>query len=143
MSDSLGWIVAVCINQNDKSEKVAQIRIMKMVYTLAEEVIAWLGPTDGSSDGGMAFLNACGEYASTTTELTPGLGRGPISSEECFAELTDLWDGVDEVLARPYWQRTWILQELLFAKKSPVSVWYRKCDLRRSLWIFHRHESTS
>jgi len=88
-----------------------------MVYTLAEEVIAWLGPADGSSDGGMAFLNACGEYASTTTELTPGLGRGPISSEECFAELTDLWDGVDEVLARPYWQRTWILQELLFAKK--------------------------
>lgn len=35
------WIDAICINQNDVSEKSHQIRLMRNVYMLAQRVIVW------------------------------------------------------------------------------------------------------
>ncbi|KAH6690803.1 heterokaryon incompatibility, partial [Leptodontidium sp. MPI-SDFR-AT-0119] len=37
------WIDAVCINQDDKAEKAQQIGIMGTVYSLASNVLIWLG----------------------------------------------------------------------------------------------------
>lgn len=37
------WIDVICIDQNDKSEKVAQAKRIGRVYALASAVIVWLG----------------------------------------------------------------------------------------------------
>lgn len=40
------WIDAICINQDDEVEKVAQISLMDVIFRQAEQVYAWLGPND-------------------------------------------------------------------------------------------------
>lgn len=42
------WADAVCINQSDVAEKSSQVSTMHTVFELAENVLVWLGPSDGS-----------------------------------------------------------------------------------------------
>lgn len=44
------WIGAVCINQGDDAEKAHQVQKMSSIYSLAEEVIVWLGLASDDSD---------------------------------------------------------------------------------------------
>ena len=37
------WADAVCINQNDDSERSAQVNAMADIYTKAEFAVVWLG----------------------------------------------------------------------------------------------------
>ncbi|KAI1870277.1 hypothetical protein JX265_006447 [Neoarthrinium moseri] len=37
------WVDAICINQDDEVEKIAQIRLMDEIYTWAQTVYIWLG----------------------------------------------------------------------------------------------------
>ncbi|KAF2742128.1 heterokaryon incompatibility, partial [Sporormia fimetaria CBS 119925] len=36
------WIDAICINQNDMTERAAQVRLMGRIYKNSEGVVAWL-----------------------------------------------------------------------------------------------------
>ncbi len=42
--DTLVWVDAICINQEDSAERSAQIRLMRDIYHLAATVKVWLGP---------------------------------------------------------------------------------------------------
>jgi hypothetical protein len=42
------WVDAICINQEDKTERSLQVRFMKRIYKKARGVIAWLGTESGS-----------------------------------------------------------------------------------------------
>ncbi|KAK5679927.1 hypothetical protein LTS10_007875 [Elasticomyces elasticus] len=68
-ADSYVWADAVCINQNDDLEKLAQIKYMGGIYSGAQEVVAWLGLEsdrrgDGSDDAFDAEGNDEGEHLS-------------------------------------------------------------------------------
>ena len=109
------YIDALCINHNDNSEKSGQVILMGEIYSTATEVIAWLGPAERQSDGAMDLMKGFGKYA-RNSELRPGIAGESLSSDDCSADNEVLWHAVDGLLGRPYWQRTWILQELLLAK---------------------------
>ena len=40
------WVDALCINQNDMTEKATQILLMGNIYSDIESTIAWLGEFD-------------------------------------------------------------------------------------------------
>ncbi|KAK0732246.1 heterokaryon incompatibility protein-domain-containing protein, partial [Lasiosphaeris hirsuta] len=40
------WIDAICINQGDETEKTAQVRLMREIYSRAHNTTIWLGPND-------------------------------------------------------------------------------------------------
>lgn len=44
------WVDAICINQFDFRERIAQIREMGNIFRLAERVVIWLGPGNDASD---------------------------------------------------------------------------------------------
>ncbi|KAK1776760.1 heterokaryon incompatibility protein-domain-containing protein [Copromyces sp. CBS 386.78] len=45
------WIDQICINQSNDQEKSAQVELMRKIYSSAQQVFIWLGPTaDGSDD---------------------------------------------------------------------------------------------
>ena len=50
------WVDAICINQNNKSEKSSQIPLMKEIYTWAETVYIWLGNGNEQSYAAMDCL---------------------------------------------------------------------------------------
>ncbi len=37
------WVDALCINQNDNQERSEQVRTMRQIYSMAEEVLAYVG----------------------------------------------------------------------------------------------------
>ena len=98
------WVDAVCINQCDLRERNHQVSQMAMIYSAADEVVAWLGAAANSSEMAMSFI------ASYT------------GSEEDISKLrapdSELWLALDQIWARPYWERVWVVQELASASKA-------------------------
>lgn len=137
------WTDALCIDQQNDEEKSSQVAIMGRIYSLAECVIAFLGPeADKSNDA----LRLMGDIAShlhmnwKTNTLTPSDG-----SQESL-EWADLsvalpyqsgeLDPVCALLDRQYFQRTWIRQEVTLATKVFAQCGYQQLswnDLRVSI----------
>lgn len=54
--DIVLWVDALCINQNDVSEKNHQVEMMREIFSGAELVVAWLGSASEDSDLAMELL---------------------------------------------------------------------------------------
>lgn len=50
------WVDAICLNQNDETEKRHQIPIMHLIYAQASKVIVWLGAQSDDSDLAMRYI---------------------------------------------------------------------------------------
>ncbi|ORY03670.1 heterokaryon incompatibility protein-domain-containing protein, partial [Clohesyomyces aquaticus] len=44
------WIDAICIDQNNVSERNRQVQLMGKIYSSAQDVVIWLGPSERDSD---------------------------------------------------------------------------------------------
>ena len=44
------WVDAICINQEDQTEKGHQVSQMRDIYKGADEVLIWLGPSNDDID---------------------------------------------------------------------------------------------
>lgn len=89
------WADAICINQQDKHERNAQVRLMEKTYALASIVTVWLGQShnEGQMDGAKP----------STYHYDP-------------STLTRPWHLSDA----HYWQRLWIIQEFLLAQRIAI-----------------------
>ncbi|KAK5697888.1 hypothetical protein LTR97_006847 [Elasticomyces elasticus] len=108
----LVWADAICINQADLYEKAAQIQLMGRIYARATGCVAWLGKTDVSSRSAFAMLDAADSLEANST------GSSRVQPDS-VRDAT--FNSVRAILARPYWQRKWILQEV--AKAKSVQLW--------------------
>jgi Heterokaryon incompatibility protein (HET) len=93
------WIDAICINQTCASEKAEQIRHMDQIYTSASNVIIWLGEAGDDSDYVMDSIS----NKLTSDYTTPRFMASIIA-----------------ILARPWFTRTWIVQEFVLSRASPL-----------------------
>ena len=58
------WVDAVCINQNDDTDKSRQVAMMSSIYKSARRVICWLGQADESISDAMETLKRLAASAS-------------------------------------------------------------------------------
>lgn len=95
------WIDSVCINQRDRDEKAAQVRMMGRIYNTAQAVLSYVGDHDESS---RSFFNALHtqEFQDVASEIAanPDFQLGLISFSQ-----------------RTYWTRLWIIQECIAARR--------------------------
>lgn len=103
------WLDAVCINQNDKYEREQQTSIMHKIYEAAQHVFVWLGKASPISDVAMDFLYHLAPPTSPQEYTSQSPWRAQFHSEDQFWQLHFLF-------TRPYWQRTWVIQECLLAR---------------------------
>ena len=107
-NQTLLWIDGLCINQTDIEEKNHQIPLMGEIYSSADKTRVWLGEENIESVmaiGTLKLLPMGGfaeNFASTETALQAFV--------TCQADL----------FQRPWWQRLWILQEYILAKKVDI-----------------------
>jgi hypothetical protein len=94
------WADAICIDQSDGKEKNEQVRAMGKVFSTAVEVTAWLG------------LQRLPQYVQWREQAAK-----TIENEDW-----DLSENIIDIAERPYWSRTWIVQELLLAKQIRLHV---------------------
>jgi hypothetical protein len=98
------WIDAVCVNQKDIAERSKQVQKMGEIFKSATRVLAWLG--DSQDLEGSAIETVMGYKKSRDTE----------------GSLFDLRYGAatEWITSRPYWSRTWIVQELAISRNDPL-----------------------
>ncbi|KAE8377552.1 heterokaryon incompatibility protein-domain-containing protein [Aspergillus bertholletiae] len=106
--DVVFWIDALCINQCDKDEKGVQIPLMGDVYRNAEKVVAFLGLHDESSP---LLFEALEEL-----ERQPDIGH--LLGHLGFDKLPSIMTAMNAFLAREYWSRAWVVQELIFGRRD-------------------------
>jgi hypothetical protein len=68
------WVDAICINQDDEDEKMAQILLMKDIYSHAETVYIWLGLGSASTDRAIHYLMNTGFVRNIFVDGNPTKG---------------------------------------------------------------------
>ena len=119
------WVDELCVSFIDSAERFAhggsmedfakasvQVRLMSEIYRSAEEVAAWLGGASSSSGEAMQLLTAlrepsAGEKVSTESAMNPASKQSVDHAGHVLKEL----------FSRPYWRRSWVIQEIVCAKK--------------------------
>jgi hypothetical protein len=92
------WVDALCISMSDLAERSSQVRLMSQIYSNACRVLLWLGEETPLSHVGMQSLS--------------GASRTILHDEEIA--------GLDDILSRPIWLRSWLIQEIVVAKRVVV-----------------------
>lgn len=113
------WIDAICINQEDIPERNQQVARMGTLYSLAEEVVVWLGPEENGSKEAFEFI---GECMTCKARSLPADFASNLSS-------TPALPGLRSLTARAYWGRSWIIQEVFRARKVSI-----QCGFERLPW---------
>ena len=133
------WIDQLCINQDDVEERSREVAIMGQIYGLAQQVIVWLGPSDGDTlkvfdlfhklgrlrdfEASEVYYLALGDQSHhtessiktnqddhTRTRITPRFPPGAAS----------IWKAVERFLDRPWFFRVWTYQEIVLSKACTV-----------------------
>lgn len=121
------WADAICINQRDKKEKEAQVRLMRRIYSRADLVVADLGEAGSDYNDVAEIYNALTHLTETTAEYEH------ISYEryEMFrlpSYNDKKWQSWRRFLALPWWSRVWVFQE--YALASKVNMMYGTLQLQ-------------
>ena len=107
------WVDAICINQLDLQERTQQVQLMGKIYEQAATVIVWLGEDSSNDlqvlDTGTAQALLSREFLRHTNKHSSDFIKEVVAAVMCF-------------LSNKYWNRTWIVQEIVLARV--VEVYY-------------------
>jgi Heterokaryon incompatibility protein (HET) len=127
------WIDSICINQDNISEKTEQVRLMGDIYTRASLVTVWLSTSaprqsdmDEITDNFQATLALfqIRRFNSIEASLSNNVSQfASIASEREKPS----WEAVSKLLDHPYFERSWIIQEVVLA--SCIRVMYRRVEI--------------
>ncbi|KAM5350117.1 hypothetical protein ACJ41O_006622 [Fusarium nematophilum] len=129
------WMDAICINQRDRVEKGHQLPLMTRIYQQAQQACVWLGELTDCALIGMKSINN-GRFINTALSwhgwkaerkhgglLLPLSQRfkGGSSMQDSSHRAYELEHGeIRELLNRPWWERVWIMQEAIVARKIVI-----------------------
>ena len=116
------WIDAICINQADDEERTHQVRQMREIYNRAQQVLVWLAASEYPSSGVAALVSALAGIRSVTASLEDPTVIGGLADhllDNVFNDKND-WSGLVMMLKDPWWNRAWIVQELVFAQSVVI-----------------------
>ncbi|KAH8749777.1 heterokaryon incompatibility protein-domain-containing protein, partial [Hyaloscypha sp. PMI_1271] len=117
------WIDAICIDQTNLEERGSQVMIMRNIFSRAHRVVVWLGgytePDDFSPQGLLWDLMQ-------RENPLESLARAGLVVRH-FSELLDEIPSRERIaisrfLARPFFRRLWILQEIAVATEVVAMV---------------------
>ncbi|KAF7191777.1 hypothetical protein HII31_06822 [Pseudocercospora fuligena] len=115
---------AVCINQDNVSERSTQVTYMGEIYRKAVEVIAWIYHEDTDDPKVMKQLDI--EKAVRDLQMkekrlaAEGTELKPVE-REVLTSLTSM--ARQRAASSDYWSRLWIVQEILLARRLTIR-WY-------------------
>lgn len=123
------WIDALCINQKDDTEKSNQVSLMREIYSTSKRVVVFLGLKDDGTDKACQLIGKlCELFQDGRIDLEgaaiqvsiPVARKYPFEDEklrELGLPLTGSadWLALADFLSRTYFQRIWVLQELVMA----------------------------
>lgn len=116
------WIDAICVNQRNDLERNAQVSIMGDIYAQADEVFAWLGPSDEDCEVAVRVMEDINCGFMKVRDLDQPLDEYAFNDAGFFAlagldspTMAD-WQAVATFFSRTWFQRLWIVQEMALSK---------------------------
>jgi hypothetical protein len=113
------WVDALCINQDDLDERASQVLLMQRIYHAATEVCMWLGTEDDSSRSAFQLLEKL--EAANDHRRSGMIVRQTLYDPQSMQRLglpafpSEDWERLMTLVARPYFRRIWIVQEMIAA----------------------------
>lgn len=122
------WIDAICIDQNDLDERSSQVQLMRDIYEQATRTIVFLGEETVGTRGMLPILEEMtwDQRWGIDEEITTPFS---IESKANFKQrlaTTSRAEGslsagfYDDIAARPFWTRIWIVQEVVLSKNPAI-----------------------
>lgn len=100
------WIDAICIDQSTIPERSHQVTLMSEIYSKATQVIVYLGEAEADSDLAMDYILDI-DAAASSSSLT-------------YSKSDTLAHAVNDLFQRPWFNRIWVVQEIVFASYATV-----------------------
>ena len=111
------WIDAICVNQQNLKERGLQVERMADIYSLASQVVVWIGPENDITVQAIGLLRSIAskiEVDWVTSKMTPVLEEDiewadlakamPCTQQDVFA--------IYVLIMRPWFERLWVQQEI-------------------------------
>ena len=114
------WIDQICINQDNVHERNKQVALMHKIYSKAENVVVWLGeegPDDGMAFGFVPILLS---YLPPVSAGHGATGQGVVAGQALPIVGSPAWIALSRIFSRPYFRRSWIIQEVALARDAVV-----------------------
>lgn len=105
------WADAICIDQSNVHERGQQVVLMSQIYSQADSVFVWLGPSSEDSDIALGLLR---DLASDRRQPYP---RSAILARASDPQQSGRWRALATFMGRRWWARAWILQESVLARQ--------------------------
>ncbi|KAE8136425.1 heterokaryon incompatibility protein-domain-containing protein [Aspergillus pseudotamarii] len=114
------WIDSISINQKDTAERNEQVAMMSDIYSKAMSVVVWLGVEDEHTPLALKLLNSnptswLALISVRELESLVGAMKERCSPKEILEALA-----FEKLVARTWWSRTWVIQELALAKRTLI-----------------------
>lgn len=133
------WVDAVCINQEDLSERSEQVQRMAAIYAQAYKVVVWLGAEADDSKLALDCLRYIGEQG-IVTKSNFGYRSPEAREPDWYLATCDIpypsrvWNAVSQLLSRAWFERLWIFQEIQLANARSVF----QCGFDEIAWPMFR-----
>jgi hypothetical protein len=99
------WIDAICINQEDDTERAEQVQLMRRLYSGASMVRVWIDePNIDSKSQAVAALVRFYEEFSAMYSDNLNIDR---SSESMLGDNPRFWAPITPIFTNAYWGRVW------------------------------------
>ncbi|GIZ48285.1 hypothetical protein CKM354_001135300 [Cercospora kikuchii] len=136
------WADQICINQQDATEKISQLKIMTQIYTSASAVVIWLGALNRTRSFAPDFMETLTDdptphaTAEKTRSSVPAASASLLNkintSFELLASISGSslqnarWMATMRVFQKEWFKRIWTLQEFLLSKQFRIMMGNRE-----------------
>lgn len=113
------WVDAICINQQDDFERTFQVAIMNHIYSCCRGTFIWLGAEADNSGLAIDMIN---EVSKAYDEWYQQIMRREIIPPEPspLQKSPRHRSALAPFLSRSYWERLWIVQEVLLSDEKLI-----------------------
>jgi hypothetical protein len=119
------WIDQICVDQSNREEKGTQVNMMREIYRRSRGTVIWLGPHIKDIETMSSLIDEMWYLHTQDQDLVnASRKRRPYTSSEF--EATNLppagdraWIVLAELLSRPWFVRTWVIQEAALSSVHP------------------------
>lgn len=105
------WVDAICIDQSNIQERGQQVVLMSQIYSQAESVFIWLGPSTKDSDTAIHLLE------DLARDLQLPDSRNAVLARASDPQNQHRWEALSLFMDRRWWTRAWVLQESVLGRQ--------------------------
>ena len=119
------WVDAICINQNNETDKNHQVALMGRIYAHSHKTLAWIKEeSDEAMERVSNYISRLDKYVSSQArgDQSFDLHTGPISiTNHVLREISSNWaleffEVLGPLFERPWFSRLWVLQEVVLSR---------------------------